>query len=122
MEKAGIVRGHQSPGKRQQAREMRRKMTRAETVLWQRVRANRLGGLQFRRQQVIDGFIADFYCHAAGLIVEVDGGVHAKQTDYDAERDRILSARGLRILRFTNERVERDIEAVLTAILEACSS
>ena len=80
-------------------------MTPAERRLWNCLRANRLGGLQFRRQQVIDGFIVDFYCHAAAVVVEVDGPVHDDRADYDAERDRILTARGLRVVRFTNEQV-----------------
>src|SRR6476469_9993306 len=75
-----------------QAETLRRTMTPAETMLWQHLRANRLQGYHFRRQQVIAAFIADFYCHAAGLVVEVDGGVHAAQVTYDAERDRVLAA------------------------------
>ncbi|MCD6334861.1 MAG: DUF559 domain-containing protein, partial [Candidatus Latescibacteria bacterium] len=72
----------------------------------------------FRRQQIIDGFIVDFYCHPAGLVVEVDGEIHKQQAAYDAERDRILSARGLRIVRIGNEEVNRDISGVLTRIAE----
>jgi len=69
-------------------------MTRAERVLWQRLKAGRLQGWHFRRQQVIDGFIVDFYCHAAGLVLEIDGGVHEQQREYDTERDAVLLARG----------------------------
>ncbi len=112
----GIVFGRHDPVKRQRARQLRHEMTAAEKVLWQRLRSGRLNGLHFRRQQVIDGFIVDFYCFAAGLIVEVDGAVHSNQTDYDAERDAILSARNLRILRFANERVEQDMPGVLREI------
>jgi very-short-patch-repair endonuclease len=101
---------------------MRRDMTRAEARLWDRLRQNRLGGLHFRRQQVIDGFIADFYCHAAGLIVEADGSVHAGQAEYDAMRDRVVSARGLVVLRFTNSRIDADIDGVLAEIAAASHS
>lgn len=120
--KSGIVMGYHPPEKRERARQFRRAMTAAETVLWQAVRANRLGGLPFRRQQVIDGFIADFYCHAAGLVVEVDGAVHATARDYDAERDRILAARGLRILRLTNDAVLHDLPACLARIRAAAGN
>lgn len=93
-------------------------MTPSEAKLWDHLRAGRLGGLKFRRQQIIDGFIADFYCHSAGLVVEVDGAVHESQREYDRERDRAIAAHGLRVLRVTNDEVEQDIEAVLRSILQ----
>ena len=98
------------------AKTMRREMTPAESILWNRLRSNRCGGLHFRRQQVIDGFIADFYCHVPGLIVEVDGGIHQQQADYDLARDQILSGRGLRVIRFSNESIHSDLENVLAEI------
>jgi len=104
------------PAKVQRAKELRRQMTKEERILWQRLRGNRLHGLHFRRQQIIDGFIVDFYCHAAGLVVEVDGEVHQQQAAYDAERDRILSARGLRIVRIKNEEVTQNLLGVLSHI------
>ncbi len=119
MDNSDIVLGHHSREKRQLAYEMRRKMTTAEVLLWERLRANRLQGLHFRRQQVIDSFIVDFYCHAKGLVVEVDGGVHETQADYDAERDRILAARQLQVLHFSNERIVNEIEGVLEQIRAA---
>ena len=107
-------------GKVQRAKQFRREMTPAERVLWQHLRANRLHGLHFRRQQAIDGFIADFYCHSAGLVVEVDGGAHDDQGLYDEERTGILSARGLRVLRVRNEDVLQDAASVLEQIAAAC--
>ncbi|TAK31051.1 MAG: DUF559 domain-containing protein [Chloroflexota bacterium] len=104
---------------RQRARELRREMTREEALLWQQLRGNRLGGLHFRRQQVIDGFIVDFYCHAAGLVVEIDGPIHQNQQEYDRERDAILAARGLRLLRIPNEEVASDLAGVVKRIEEA---
>jgi very-short-patch-repair endonuclease len=89
-------------------------------MLWQALRTNHLHGYHFRRQQVIAGFIADFYCHAAGLIVEVDGGVHTQQQEYDAERDQVLAAHGLRIMRFSNDEVRRNLSVVLARIAAAC--
>ena len=114
-----VVGQHVQEGKVAWAREMRREMTDAEQLLWRALRGNQVSGLHFRRQQVIDGFIVDFYCHAAGLVVEVDGGIHQAQADADAERDRILTARGLRILRLTNEEIRRDLAGALARIAEA---
>ena len=73
-------------------------------------------GRHFRRQQIIDGFIVDFYCHAAGLVIEVDGKIHEDQIEYDAERDRILKQRELQILRFTNAEIRANLDAVLRSI------
>lgn len=107
---------------RDQARELRRTITPAETILWKHLRGNLFTGLHFRRQQVIDGFIVDFICHTARLVIEVDGGIHDRQRDYDAERDRILSARGLRILRFTNDRIASNLSSCLGEIRRAADS
>jgi very-short-patch-repair endonuclease len=103
------------------SRELRRQMTPAERTLWEALRAGRHLGLRFRRQQVIDGFIVDFYCHAAHLIVEVDGGIHEDQQGHDAARDQILAARGLRVIRFPNESVMNNLEHVLSQIAAAVS-
>ena len=102
------------------AKQLRREMTPSEADLWARLRRSQLGGFHFRRQQIVDGFIADFYCHAAGIVVEVDGTVHDTQSDYDAERDRLLSARGLIVLRVRNEEVGTDMDGVLGRIETAC--
>jgi very-short-patch-repair endonuclease len=107
---------------RDQARELRRTMTPTEMILWKYLRGNLFSGLHFRRQQVIDGFIVDFCCHAARLVIEVDGSIHDQQRDYDAERDRILRTRGLRVLRFTNDRIANDLSACLMEIREAAGS
>jgi len=121
MASQGIIRGQSvDPAKLRQAKAMRQNMTLAERRLWNELRTNRLDGFHFRRQQVIDGFIVDFYCHAVGLVVEVDGPVHGERTEYDAERSRILAARGLRVLRVRNEEVVQDLEGVLARIWEAC--
>ncbi len=95
-------------------------MTPAECALWERLRRNQLPGFHFRRQQVIDGFIVDFYCHAAGLVIEVDGGVHAAQGEYDEQRDLVLSRRGLRVLRIGNDEVLRNVDEVVARVTQAC--
>ncbi len=106
--------------KLERAKEMRRQMTPAEKILWEHLLANRLHGLHFRRQQIIDGFIVDFYCHAASLVIEIDGKIHEEQIEYDLERDKVLTARGLRLLRFKNEEVIHEIEQVLVKIYQKC--
>ena len=71
-----IVSGQQiTKEKFQKAKELRRDMTSAEKVLWNELRGNKLG-VHFRRQQIIAGFIVDFYCHRAGLVIELDGDIH----------------------------------------------
>ncbi|MGC9400726.1 MAG: endonuclease domain-containing protein [Anaerolineae bacterium] len=120
---SNIIRGQRiNPKKLERAKELRRNMTPAETKLWAALRRNQLDGLHFRRQQIIDGFIVDFYCHAVGLVVEVDGAVHGEpdQAAYDAERQRILESRGLRLLRVRNKEVMQNLERVLDQIRMAC--
>ncbi|MCH8293207.1 DUF559 domain-containing protein [Candidatus Poribacteria bacterium] len=121
MKNRYIVIGQKVDGaKAQRAKELRHQMTDEEKMLWQHLRANRLQGLHFRRQQIIDGFIVDFYCHAAGVVVEADGKIHEQRTGYDAERDQILSARGLRVLRISNEDIRRNLSGVLNRIAATC--
>ena len=72
----------------------------------------------FRRQQVIQGFIVDFYCHKSALVVEVDGDVHDLQQDEDARREKVLSEMGLRIVRFRNDEVVKNLSAVVGRIKE----
>lgn len=111
-----ITTQHITPEKRVRAKRSRRQMTPAECRSWKHVRANRLDGVQFRRQQIIDGFIVDFYCHTLKLVVEVDGPIHDHQTGDDREREYVLLGRGLTILRFTDDEVLRDLPAVLDRI------
>ncbi len=116
-----LIRGQRvSAVKVERARELRRDMTPAEKLLWERLRGGQLNGLRWRRQQVIDGFIVDFYCHAARLVVELDGAVHNNQVEYDAARDATLAARNLLTLRFTNTEVETAISSVLARIRSKC--
>lgn len=106
--------------KRQLARRLRQSQTESERRLWRELRANRLAGIHFRRQQPLHGFIVDFYCHGARLAIEVDGAVHDSQKEYDRERDAILHFHGIQTLRFPNDRVESDLPAVLNEIRTAC--
>ncbi len=110
-----------NPEKLQRARELRHEMTPAEKMLWQPLRGNKLGVLHFRRQQIIAGFIVDFYCHAASLVIEIEGEIHQQQQEYDAERDKVLSEMGLRVLHIPNEEVLKDLPQVLKKILVGCN-
>ena len=101
--------------KLQRAKELRREMTPAEKILWEELRANKLG-VYFRRQQVIQGFIVDFYCHKAGLVIEVDGDIHDLQKEEDERREKVLSALGLRVVRFRNDEVGRELSMVVGRI------
>jgi len=122
MSSKNIIIGQKiDPQKAVRACELRSSMTEAEKLLWQHLRANRLNGWHFRRQQVIAGFIVDFYCHAASLVVEIDGLVHESQPDQDLERDQILQELMLRVLRFTNQEVFDNLEAVLRKVHDACT-
>ena len=106
--------------KLERAKELRKRMTPAESVLWKCLRGDRLAGIHFRRQQVIHGFIVDFYCHAAGLVIELDGGIHESLKASDSERDTVLESLGLRIGRFENREVEADLAGVLERIAALC--
>lgn len=116
MDRSIIVSRKHSEEKETLAVQMRRNMTAAEKALWERLRRNQLGGLHFRRQQIIDGFIADFYCHAAKPVIEADGGVHDAQAEYDLERDKIIATHDLIILRFSNRQILTDMSTVLAHI------
>ena len=94
-------------------------MTDAERRLWRALRRRQIDGFQFRRQHPIGQYVVDFVCMAAKLVVEVDGGQHADQTDSDAERTRRLADRGYHVVRFWNHDVLRQPEAVAEEIRRA---
>jgi len=99
-------------------RALRQDSTPAEFVLWEKLRGNRLAGFKFRRQHPIDKYIADFYCHEARLVVEVDGGIHdvKMNREYDIERGYELDKLGITTIRFTNADVIGDMVNVLEVI------
>ncbi len=98
---------------------LRKQMTDAERCLWQSLRMRQIHGYKFRRQHPVGPYIADFACLDAGLIVEVDGGQHGDQRAVDDARTRFLISRGFRVLRFWNNEVLQETDAVLEVILEA---
>ena len=97
---------------------LRRNETKAEKLLWEKLRNNQLEGLKFRRQHPVNIYIADFYCHKFKLIIELDGDYHnqEEQKQKDEVRTEVLRLNDLKIIRFKNEEVERDINQVLTTI------
>ncbi len=103
---------------RERAREMRREATVAERKLWSHMRRKSIGGVRFRRQYPLFGFIADFYCAEARIVVELDGDSHAEREDYDRWRSRELNRRGYRVVRFLNQEVIENIEGVIEKIWE----
>jgi len=91
-------------------------MTPQEKILWHALRNDALGALHFRRQQVIAGYIVDFYCASAKLAVEIDGDSHLDRAEHDALRDRVLAEMGIRTLRISNQAVHEDLKGVLLRI------
>lgn len=107
-----------SPSIQSRVRELRRDSTEAEAKLWSRLRAHRLAGVHFRRQHPIGPYIVDFCATDVKLIIEVDGGGHIDQVEYDMERTVYLGASGYRVLRFWNDEIMKDMDTVLGVILE----
>lgn len=89
-------------------------MISAEKILWKHLKSKHFKNFKFRRQQIIKGIMADFYCHSLGLVIKIDD----QQIDKDIERDKIMSEKGLTILHFTNQQVTENIELVLKTIVE----
>lgn len=108
-----------SPEIFRRAKELRKSMTPAEVLLWEKVRAGRLNNLHFRRQHPISKYILDFYCHQYQLAIELDGSVHNQtdQKERDLGREEELEALGLKILRFSNDSVLNETQEVLKIIL-----
>lgn len=103
----------------QNAYQLRKNQTGAEKLLWNHLKQKPFG-CKFRRQHPLGLFIADFYCHKAKLVIEIDGSIHLKEEVMvrDKERQRIIEEDGLRVLRFTNDQVYKDIVHVLKTIEE----
>jgi very-short-patch-repair endonuclease len=106
---------------RSRARTLRHDSTDAERLIWNALRAHRMNGASFRRQTLIGPYVADFVCHVAGLVIEIDGGQHfeSEQMKRDARRDAFLASKGFRVLRFNNHDVMTNREGVLETIASA---
>ena len=112
---------HVSTLQRGRARDLRKNSTKAERIIWNILRAQRLNGASFRRQVPVGPYIADFVCHTANLIVEIDGGQHFEQEGLarDRRRDAFLKTKGFRVLRFSNPDVMTNRAGVAEVIAEA---
>ena len=99
------------------AKKLRQNMSEAETRLWHHLRAGRLNGYKFRRQQPMGDYIVDFVCVTPKLIIEADGGQHAEQAEYDQARSLYLNGLGFTVLRFWNDEILRQTDEVLAEIL-----
>ncbi len=102
------------------AKELRHNLTPAERKLWGALRNDQLG-VSFRRQHAIGNYIVDFCSPRQKLIIELDGGQHLEQQEYDRVRTEFLQAKGYRVLRFWNKDVLSDMNGVMKVILEALS-
>jgi very-short-patch-repair endonuclease len=101
---------------RQLAKALRKRMTDAERLLWRHLRNRELGGWKFKRQYPVGSFIVDFICPEKNIVIEVDGGQHAENEELDIQRSAYLNEMGYRVLRFWNNQVLQETEAVLEAI------
>ena len=104
------------------ARQMRRMPTGGEARLWTALRRRGLGGWRFRRQQILAGYIVDFYCAELQLAVEVDGGVHEARRAEDQQRDQDLNAIGVRVVRVHDADVMGRLNVVLRLLAVRCES
>jgi very-short-patch-repair endonuclease len=109
------------PAQRRRAKQLRKEMTGPEKKLWHELKAHRAGSAHFRRQVPIGAYIADFACHNARLIIEIDGDQHSigKQQTSDARRDAWFAEQGYRTLRFSNWQVMNEFESVVLTIAAA---
>lgn len=106
-----------NPALHQRAKAMRQGMSEAEAKLWQHLRAGRLNGHKFRRQQPMGNYIVDFMCVTPKLIVEADGGQHTERAAYDHARTAYLNSLGFTVLRFWNHEILQQTNDVLAEIL-----
>jgi len=98
------------------AQELRKNMTPAEIILWEYLRKKRVNNMHFRRQHPYGIYIIDFFCSKANLAIEVDGEIHKFKNEYDAERTQYLEESGIKVIRFSNFDVEKNIEKVIERI------
>ena len=97
------------------ARYLRKEETKAEKILWKKLRSNNLG-IKFRRQHPVDMYILDFYAPKTKLAIELDGSIHKENKEYDKERTRYLESKKIKVVRFWNSEVENNLENVLNKI------
>lgn len=99
------------------ARRLRKRQTEAEELLWSYLKNREIFKVKFRRQHSIGEFIADFYCKEAKLVIELDGEQHLNHQEYDQIRTKYLEERGIKVIRYWNDEVLKELETVLAEIL-----
>ncbi|MBI2325920.1 endonuclease domain-containing protein [Candidatus Collierbacteria bacterium] len=102
-------------GTKEKRRVLRNNVTEAEKILWKKLKRKQLG-LQFRRQFGIGSYILDFYCPEKKLAVELDGGFHRKRKEYDEDRTEYLNSLNISVMRFWNQEIVDDVDAVVEKI------
>lgn len=107
---------------RQYAKQLKSEMTEAEKLLWSKIRRKQLNGVKFCRQKIIGHYIVDFLSFEKILIIELDGGQHAEQVNYDHQRTAFLESRGFKVIRFWNHQVLRETESVMEILWELTKS
>ena len=118
-----VVRKRINPKKLELARHFRKNPTESEDAVWQMLRNRQIRNLKWRRQQVIDGFIADFYCAELNVVLEIDGSVHDDEEvkEYDEYRTSVFEARGIKVFRLKNEDCDKQhltelIDNIITSL------
>ncbi len=101
----------------ERSRERRSRQTKAESLIWTVLRAKRLAGIKFRRQHPIGSYFVDFACVEMDVVVELDGGDHDLRYEKDRQRQAFLESEGWQVIRFSNEEVLADVEAVAISIV-----
>lgn len=101
------------------ARQLRRALSPPEAKLWKLLRGSP-AGIRFRRQYAVEPYVADFYCAAAKLVIEVDGAIHDYRVEHDEKRDKYLESLGLSVVRISGSEVMKDVAAVADSLLALC--
>ncbi|PTM41260.1 DUF559 domain-containing protein [Bosea sp. 124] len=104
------------------ARKLRKQSTKSEDILWSLLRAHRLDGLKFQRQAPLLSYTVDFLCFQHKLVIELDGRQHEAEQDYDAARTQEIERHGFMVIRFRNDLVLNDRDAVIARIREAAGT
>jgi very-short-patch-repair endonuclease len=106
--------------KKEFARQLRKRQTSTEAKVWAVLKNRQCLGLKFRRQHVIEGFVVDFYCTEKRLAVEIDGGIHNQQKDYDRLRQAEIEAKSIKVIRIRNDELTSE-RVLVRKIKEALS-
>lgn len=107
-----------NPKLKARAKELRKNSTLSEVLLWERIKNRQIKGYGFARQRPIDNYIVDFFCKELLFVIEIDGGSHYENKEYDDKRDNVLRELGIFVLRIGDSRIKKNIEGVIYEIEE----